>query len=130
MHAERKHLSVVHVSCQADSDLVLVVYRVTEQLRSSFYASMIDLCVAVWRRRVRLTETESKSGEAGDEGGERGGEREVDDGGMRAAKEESEGVMERGGGRRVKEGRASRLEGNITEPERFTTEAEDGTTHM
>lgn len=42
MHAERKHLSVVHVSCQADSDLVLVVYRVTEQLRSSFYASMID----------------------------------------------------------------------------------------
>lgn len=47
---------------------------------------------------MRLTETESKSGEAGDEGGERGGEREVDDGGMRAAKEESEGVMERGGG--------------------------------
>lgn len=46
---------------------------------------------------MRLTETESKSGEAGDEGGERGGEREVDDGGMRAAKEESEGVMERGG---------------------------------
>lgn len=42
MHAERKHLSVVHVSCRADSDLVLVVYRVTEQLRSSFYASMID----------------------------------------------------------------------------------------
>lgn len=79
---------------------------------------------------MRLTETESKSGEAGDEGGERGGEREVDDGGMRAAKEESEGVMERGGGRRVKEGRAFRLEGNITEPERFTTEEEDGTTHM
>lgn len=94
MHAERKHLSVVHVSCRADSDLVLVVYRVTEQLRSSFYASMIDFGADVWdsqRRKVKVEKLETKGGNEVER------EREVDDGGMRAAKEESEGVMERGG---------------------------------
>lgn len=80
---------------------------------------------------MRLTETEVKVEKLETKGGTRWREREreVDDGGMRAAKEESEGAMEHWG-RRVKEGRALRLEGNITVPERFTTEEEDGTTHI
>ena len=90
---------------------------------------------------MRLTETEVKKWRSWRGRGKRWRERErekqrergVDDGGMRAAKEESEGVMEREGRRVKEEERALRLEGNITEPERFTTEEEeeeDGTTHI